>query len=677
MTIFAADKMGDCPGRLMVCRWSPRIQLFFVFLLLPLAIAWPSGPVRAQSIDIDIFPDANHKTIALADPACHFMIDSTLNFSVTKIGQALHIEGLAQGTSGALLIVTCPGVDDAVYNLNYHNISSQAPVVAETNQIPHPEAYLESSVLRNSAGDALWTNRLVDRTYKPVQIQIDDSRDPAHGDRWQRSYDVTHTIDDEHLVYHGRTLSVARTVSAESYRGGFEARFLGGGVSRTFLGAKRYSDSYYVSLMEPLSLQFRGRDHQDGTWFRSLSKNIFFSAQDLSGRTTISGHATDRSRYVQGSQTLTRRLTSGTNRSWFNAKSSLICRSAEHCKFQELVLGPSMRGRDYFLALDHQLVPHATTLSGEWNPTALQTLMVTYRHQHKGRGCASKLCEDPSDGMASRDGSDFLQTDYGVGYRHGILLSRVDVQQPLWPAESRRSTNVSLGLGEEHERWSWDVLAAHDIWRGRQPPSFFASVRVYSDDNLSRAALWLRKHRLNGVLLSSITKQPIANAQIVLTHAGKIRGQTLTAADGSYALNDIPQSGTMQLEIMIGNIREQVTLQKDYRDVSIEKDLFVADFLTVQVRFLLDSNKNGIMDASDAPVSLVNEFPEIQDAVVTGPGVSVASDRLLFPRGTMIPLRVNQAMLPNRYGFLAMTPEQIDSTKDTMASVMVLLKEVE
>jgi hypothetical protein len=83
------------------------------------------------------------------------------------------------------------------------------------------------------------------------------------------------------------------------------------------------------------------------------------------------------------------------------------------------------------------------------------------------------------------------------------------------------------------------------------------------------------------------------------------------------------------------------------------------------------------MDASDAPVSLVNEFPEIQDAVVTGPGVSVASDRLLFPRGTMIPLRVNQAMLPNRYGFLAMTPEQIDSTKDTMASVMVLLKEVE
>ena len=647
-----------------------------IFLLSSTVLGlWQLSDPASGAVDIDIFPDANHKTIPLPDASCSFIIDSTLNFSVTKIAQTIHVEALAQGTTGALLIVMCPGVPDAEYSLVYHNISSQAATTAETNPILHPDAYLESTGTRSGSGDAAWTNRWIDRTFRPAQIQIEDGRSLGDSSRSTRSFDITHAIDDDELVYYGRSIAASRGSVLESYRGGFETRFLSGGISRTFSGVQRFGDSYYASIMDPLMVQFKGRDNADGTWLRSLSKNWFFSAQEFSGRTTLAGNMTGVGREIQGAQTITRRITSGTNRSWLNLKSGILCGRLQQCKLREFTIGPSLRGREFYLSLDHQLLPHATLLLAEWKPTTIQSVMLSYRHQHRPIKCSKKLCASTGEALFAEADRDFLQTDYSIGYRFGLLVSRFDVQQPVLPAQSRRTTSISVGLGEEREAWTWDVLAAHDVWKGLKAPSILATIRVYSEYNLGRAALWMRKHSLKGVLLSSVTKAPIANAQIILTMDGHSKRQTITDADGTYAINDIPQSGTIQLEVIGANSREHATIQKDYRDTAIEKNLYIADYLTVRVRFLLDSNKNGIIDASDAPVSLNNEIPEIQDAVVTGPGATVSTDHLLFARGGMISMRLNQAMMPSRYELVMMTPERIDSTKNENAVVTVLLRE--
>ncbi len=397
----------------------------------------------------------------------------------------------------------------------------------------------------------------------------------------------------------------------------------------------------------------------------------------MSGRTTIVASTSDGGRQIKAGQMLSRRFATGGVRSWFNGNFSVLCYSAERCRLLEIGLGPSFKWKSLSLTIDYQFLPHATLLTTEWRVSSRQVIFASYLHRNDPIRCLSIICDNRYEAVSSGGERDFLQTDYSFAYRWGLLTARMNLNQAILPETARRSTNVSLGIGERRDSLTWDILTTQDLWLGMKWPALLASVRFYSDFNLGRLALNLRRHRISGFVRSSITNQPIANAKVVLSVDGEIQRQTMSNEVGAYLLEDIPQTSSFEIEITNAGIGKKFTIAKDLRDVLVERDFMVADYVRVSVRFLVDVNRNGIIDKEDTPIALANEIPEIQDAIVTGPGASVGSDHILFPRSEKVVLKCNQAMLPSRYQLVAMNPEIIDTLKEESVKVLVLLKEAQ
>jgi hypothetical protein len=182
-----------------------------------------TGHMVLAADEIIFFPDMTYRSIAIPDPSCSFIIDLTVNYSITKLDTAIDVKALGVDTTGALLIVMCPNKVDSEYVLSFQNISSQSDLAPELNAVVPADAYFESSVSRTYSGQTTLTNRLVDRTYKPVQFQLEHGQDPFDRNRHLRSFDVTHTLSDDSLVYYGRSFGFSGSTVLENNRGGFEA----------------------------------------------------------------------------------------------------------------------------------------------------------------------------------------------------------------------------------------------------------------------------------------------------------------------------------------------------------------------------------------------------------------------------------------------------------------------
>jgi hypothetical protein len=628
------------------------------------------------SEDIILYADFKSTILDLPNLACEVLLDSSINYRVTKIGSTLVIDALAQNTSGALLIVSCQGEIDREYSLQYRNQSIREDFTEDANPLSNrPDSYFESKISRSSKNETQWANTWVDRSVKELEVRAQKTNTLAGKKQSSESFDLAHHLGDSEFIYYGFTNFYAMTREAQGYHAGIGTSLISSGLDRTFYVSGRRSDNYYTSLSAPISIQLTGIDGGDGTWQRRASRTWFARSDNLTSRTTMSGVVQNDGRSLALEQNFSQFVGTLSTPVWLNNRSVGACASARKCKIREFAVGSSVKIGKLDGSWMHYLVPHFTLIGLEWKPNPRRILKLSFFRKFDTIPWTRQYKENEGDEIIAPDNQVAVDGDISLSFREGLFRSRIDYNQPILPERSRKFASVSTGIGHEDDSMDWEVVVTQRIVERKVAPSFIASIKAYTDHNLRRIELNLKKHGVHGKLISSITKKPIDGAKISLHQDGRKLLETATDAAGTYRFLNVPVSGRFHIEAKFEHNLVAKDFEKEISDSELEQNILMTDFFVVKVEFVLDTNSNGTIDSSDMHVILANEIPEIQDAIVKADGAIIATDQALYRRGDILTFELNEALLPNRYQLISLSPKTLDSVKESSAVVKVLLRE--